>query len=102
MLAAYLTWHLRRTLAPLTYTDEHPPARTNPLAPAARSTAAARKASRHKDDHDQPVRSFRGLLNHLATLTRNNVRLTETTVTMLTEATATQRRVFELLNQPSR
>ena len=33
MLAAYLTWHLRKTLAPLTYTDEAPPARTNPRRP---------------------------------------------------------------------
>ena len=43
MLAAYLTWHLRKTLAPLTYTDEQPPTRDNPVAPATRSTAAARK-----------------------------------------------------------
>jgi hypothetical protein len=102
MLAAYLTWHLRRTLAPLTYTDPHPPTRDNPVAPATRSTAAARKASRHKDDHDQPVRSFRALLEHLATLTRNDVRLTGTehTVPMLAEPTPTQQRVFELLNQP--
>jgi hypothetical protein len=102
MLAAYLTWHLRRTLAPLTYTDQHPPARENPVAPAARSTAAARKASRHKDDHDQPVRSFRALLEHLATLTRNDVRVTGTeyTVPMLAEPTPTQQRAFDLLNQP--
>src|SRR5215467_4904546 len=35
MLAAYLTWHLRAALAPLTYTDEQPPARPDPLAPPA-------------------------------------------------------------------
>jgi hypothetical protein len=102
MLAAYLTWHLRRTLAPLTYADQHPPARVNPVAPATRSTAAARKASRHTDDHDQPVRSFRSLLDHLATLTRNDVRVTGTehTVPMLAEPTPTQQRAFDLLNQP--
>ncbi len=102
MLAAYLTWHLRRTLAPLTYADEEPPNRTNPVAPAQRSETATRKASRHRDHNDQPVRSFRGLLDHLATLTRNDIRLngTQATVAMLTEATPTQRRVFELLNQP--
>jgi hypothetical protein len=103
MLAAYLVWHLRRTLAPLTYTDEHPPAPTTPAAPANRSAAAARKASRHRDENDQPIRSFRALLEHLATLTRNDVRLTKTqttTIVMLTQATPTQRRVFELLNQP--
>jgi len=102
MLAGYLTWQLRRTLAPLTYTDEHPPTRDNPVAPARRSDTAQTKASRHRDHNDQPVRSFRTLLDHLATLTRNEVRLTgtQTPVTMLTEPTPTQRRVFELLNQP--
>jgi hypothetical protein len=102
MLAAYLTWHLRKTLAPLTYTDEHPPTRKNPVAPAFRSTDAERKASRHRDTHNNPVWSFRGLLDHLATLTRNQVRVagTEHTATMLPEPTPTQQRVFELLNQP--
>jgi len=102
MLAAYLTWHLRKTLAPLTYTDEHPPTRDNPVAPATRSTAADRKASRHRDTNHNRVRSFRGLLDHLATLTRNDVQLTSTehTVSMLAEPTPAQQHVFELLNQP--
>ena len=30
MLACYLTWHLRRAWAPLTFTDENPPAPDNP------------------------------------------------------------------------
>ena len=34
MCAAYLTWHLRQAWAPLTFTDEHQPDRTNPVAPA--------------------------------------------------------------------
>ncbi len=41
MLAAYLTWHLRKTLAPLTCTDEQPPQRDNPVAPARRSAHAS-------------------------------------------------------------
>jgi Transposase DDE domain len=102
MLAAYLTWHLRKTLAPLTYTDEHPPTRENPVAPAFRSTATERKASRHLNTNNNPVRSFRGLLDHLATLTRNDVRVagTQHTLAILAEPTPTQQRVFELLNQP--
>jgi len=102
MIAGYLTWHLRKTMAPLTYTDQHPPTRDNPVAPATRSQAAARKASRHTNDNDQPVRSFRSLLEHLATLTRNDIRLagTKHTVQMLAEPTPTQQRAFELLNQP--
>ena len=100
MLAAYLTWHLRRTLAPLTFTDETPPARTDPVAPAHRSTAATRKASHRKDQTNQPVRSFRALLDHLATLTRNNIQYGAggPVVPTLTVPTETQRRVFELLH----
>jgi Transposase DDE domain len=104
MLAAYLVWHLRRAWAPLTFTDEHPPARANPVAPAARSTAAARKASRGRDHHDQPVRSFRGLLDHLATLTRNDLRYgtddNTPIVPTLTVPTPAQRRAFDLLDTP--
>jgi hypothetical protein len=100
MLAAYLVWHLRRALAPLTYTDTEPPSRTDPVAPATRSAAAARKASRHHDDHDQPVRSFRALLAHLATLTRNRIHINGTEFDQLTEPTPTQRRTFELVGTP--
>jgi hypothetical protein len=100
MLAAYLTWHLRRALAPLTFTDHTPPARTNPVAPAHRSAAATRKASRRKDDADQPVRSFPALLDHLATLTRNDIQYGPNgpVVPTLAVPTPTQRRAFELLN----
>jgi len=100
MLAAYLTWHLRETLAPLTFTDHTPPARTDPVGPAVRSAAATRKASRRKDDTDQPVRSFQTLLDHLATLTRNNIQhgTNGPVVPTLAVPTHTQRRVFELLN----
>src|SRR6266487_70539 len=101
MLAAYLVWHLRQAWAPLTYTDEHPPTRDNPVAPAQRSTHAARKASRRRDDHDQPVRGFRGLLDHLATLSRNDLQHGDNaTVPTLTIPTPTQRRAFELLGTP--
>jgi hypothetical protein len=100
MLAAYLVWHLRHTLAPLTYTDTQTPTRDNPVAPAKRSATATRKASRHRDEHDQPVRSFRGLLTHLATLTRNRIHINGTEFDQLTEPTPTQRRAFELLNTP--
>jgi hypothetical protein len=31
MLACYLTWHLRRAWAPLTYTDQDPPQQDNPV-----------------------------------------------------------------------
>jgi hypothetical protein len=102
MLACYLTWHLRRAWAPLTYTDQDPPAPANPVAPARRSAAAQAKASRQHDPAGRPYRSFRGLLEHLATLTRNQVRFTGTdlTVPMLTEPTSAQREAFDLISAP--
>jgi hypothetical protein len=102
MLACYLTWHLRRTWAPLTFTDEDPPTAADPVAPACRSAAAQAKASRQHDEYAQPYRSFRGLLGHLATLTRNQVRFagTSTTVPMLAEPTSTQREAFDLIGAP--
>ncbi len=99
MLACYLTWHLRQAWAPLTFTDENPPTPDNPVAQASRSAAAQAKASYQHDPAGQPYRSFRDLLDHLATLTRNQVRFTRThaTVPMLTEPTSTQRQAFHLL-----
>jgi Transposase DDE domain len=100
MLACYLTWHLRRAWAPLTFTDQESPQQDNPVAPARRSAAAQAKASAQHDPAGQPYRSFRGLLEHLATLTRNQVQFTGTTATvpMLTEPTSTQRQAFELIS----
>ena len=102
MLACYLTWHLRRAWAPLTYTDQDPPVPGNPVAPARRSAAAQAKASAQYDPAGQPYRSFRDLLEHLATLTRNQVRYTGTQVTiaMLTEPTSAQRQAFQLIGAP--
>jgi hypothetical protein len=102
MLACYLTWHLRRAWAPLTFTDEHPPAADNPVAPARRSPDAQAKASSQHDAAGRPYRSFRGLLDHLATLARNQVRFagTQVTVPMLTEPTSAQREAFTLIGAP--
>src|SRR6185369_13162672 len=102
MLACYLTWHLRRAWAPLTFTDELPPAPANPVAPARRSPAARAKASHQHDAAGRPYRSFRGLLEHLATLTRNQVRFAgaPAAVPMLTEPTSAQREAFDLVGVP--
>jgi hypothetical protein len=102
MLACYVTWHLRKAWAPLTFTDEHPPQRDNPVAPAQRSTHAQAKASRQQTPDGHPLRSFRGLLDHLATLTRNDIRYhgTNTEVPTLAEPTPEQRRAFDLIGTP--
>ena len=104
MLAAYLVFHLRKAWAPLTFTDETRPDPVDPVAPAKRSTAAERKASTRADADGEPVRSFTTLLDHLATLTRNDIRYgtdphTPTIPTLATPTTI-QRRAFELLGQP--
>jgi hypothetical protein len=102
MLACYLTWHLRKAWAPLTFTDENPPAHASPVAPAQRSARAQAKASYQHDQAGQPYRSFRGLLAHLATLTRNQVRFagTSTDIPVLAEPTSVQRQAFELIGKP--
>ena len=102
MLACYLTWHLRRAWAPLTYTDQDPPAQGNPVTPARRSATAQAKASGQHDAAGRPYHSFRGLLEHLATLTRNQVRFTGTraTVPVLAEPTSAQREAFDLIGVP--
>ena len=101
MLACYLTWYLRRAWAPLTFTDEDPPAPANPVIPARRSPHAQAKASGQYDPAG-PYHSFRGLLEHLATLTRNQVRFagTQAAIPMLAEPTSAQRQAFELIGVP--
>jgi DDE family transposase len=100
-LAGYLTWHLREQLAPLTFTDEQPPERTDPVAPAHRSPAAQHKAATKTTTDGGETRSFRDLLDHLGTLTRNTVAVTiaehTTRFEQLTAPTHTQQRAFELL-----
>lgn len=100
MLARYLVWHLRKAWAPLTFTDENPPARENPVAPAQRSTDAQAKAAHKHDPTGNPLHSFTGLLEHLATLTRDRIRYHDTDIEFhkLTDPTPTQRRAFDLIN----
>jgi hypothetical protein len=100
MLACYLTWHLRQAWAPLTFTDEHPPARANPVAPAHRSPSADAKAARKTGPGNQPIRSFRDVIDHLATLTRSDLRYGQAVIPALAEPTPTQRRAFDLIGAP--
>ena len=106
MLAYYVEWHMRQSLAPMLF-DEHDPAgrdaqRASPVAKAVPSPAARRKAASKRIDagaaETLPAHSFRTLLADLATLTRNRVRLAGgDAVTMLAAATPVQRRALELL-----
>jgi len=100
MLAAYLVWHLRQAWRPLTFTDQDRPDQPDPVAPARRSAAADRKAATKTTTTDLPARSFSGLLDHLATLTRNTLRVRTDTAgefDLVAVPTPTQRQAFDLL-----
>jgi hypothetical protein len=100
MLACYLAWHLRKAWAPLTYADEHPPHRDNPVAPARRSLAADAKAAHKVTATGEPVRSFGDLISHLATLTRQTIMISGHPIEKITTATPVQRQAFDLLRAP--
>ena len=101
MLALYLVWHLRRSWAPLCFTDEAPPERRDPVAPAERSPAALAKVARQHGDDGQPLHSLSTLFDELATLTRNTVVFTGgPRIAKLALPTPLQRRAFELIGTP--
>jgi hypothetical protein len=74
MLAYYLQWHMRRSLAPMLFDEPDPAARdaqrTSPVAKAEPSSAAHRKAARKRtelaDGEPLPVHSFHTQLGDLA------------------------------------
>ena len=103
MLAAYLLFHLRRAWAPPAFTDEDRPDPIDPAAPALRSTAAQLKASTQLTAGNEPAHSFTGLLDHLATLTRNHIHIAGQDQSIGFDLVATptpiQRRAFELIGQ---
>jgi hypothetical protein len=100
MLASYLTWHLRKALAPLTFTDESIPLGDDPVAPAQRSKAAAIKDTTKTTPDDLPVYDYPGLIAHLGQLTRNTVNFAGQHFDKLANPTPVQRRAFELLAAP--
>ena len=101
MLASYLLWHLRRAWAPLCFTDEAKPPRSDPVAPATRSAAALAKASRQHHLDGQAVHSLATLFDELATLTRNTIVFAGgARITKLAIPTSLQRRAFELIGVP--
>jgi hypothetical protein len=105
MLAYYVVWHMRKALAPLLFDDHDPEnakkGRPSPVAPAKVSAAAKAKAASRKTADGLPVHSFRTLLQDLATLTRNTVRLGDAPpATLLASSTPIQQEVFDKLQVP--
>jgi len=101
MLALYIVWHLRKAWAPICFTDEAPPPRTDPVAPAKRSRAALAKVPRNNGDDANTVHSFATLLDELGTLTRNTIVPSGgARVTKIAVPAPLQRRAFELIGVP--
>lgn len=104
MLAYYVEWHMRQALAPLLFAeDDRADAalrRGSPVQPAQPSESAERKALTKRSADDQPVHHFRGLLNHLATLTKNTIEPQSglPAFDQLTVPTPLQRQALELLD----
>jgi hypothetical protein len=104
MLAYYVRWHLERAWAPLLFRDEDRPSSQDPVAPAQRSAHAEHKARTQCRPDGSPVHSFSTLLNELATLTKNRLRLRDDTTSFdkLAAPTPLQRQALSLLGlQPA-
>lgn len=101
MLSYYVEWHMRRALAPMLFDDHDSQAaeaaRKSIVAPAERSQKAKSKDLLKRTEDGMPVHSFQSLLKDLATLTRNDVRVGDQTLQMLTNPTTVQQRALQLL-----
>ena len=98
-LAYYLTWHLHEAWKPLLFTDENPTPAPDPVAKAERSPSALTKTQTKHSPAGQPLHNYKSLLADLATLTRNTIRLPETTATFdkLAEPNPIQARALQLI-----
>lgn len=110
MLAYYVTWHMRRWLAPMLFEEEDHEAaealRDSVVSPARRSPTTESKARTKRTIDDNPVHSFQTLLKDLATIVKNRVRPRgiegskanqSPEFNVVTIPTPIQRKAFELL-----
>lgn len=104
MLAYYVEWHMRRSLAPLLFEDEELPRNRgcrDPVAPPEPSASAKRKKIERVTADGFPVHSFDTLMAILGTRSRNDCRIpgaaSAATFQQLTELTPLQARALELL-----
>jgi hypothetical protein len=97
-LALYVEWHLRQAWRELTFHDEQPPHRADPVAKATRSPAAERKATTKTTSAGRAAHTLRSLLAELRLQTRNTIRVADTPATFTKTAIPTplQARALEL------
>jgi Transposase DDE domain len=104
MLAYHVEWHLRQALAPLLFHDtDLDQARAERSSPVAKTepseTVKAKKATKRNADGHR-VSSFAGLIDHLATMTRNTMRVplaAKHHFTLIAKPTPLQDAAFKLL-----
>jgi len=106
MLAYYVEWHMREAWRALMFADEDQQAKRyrDPVAPAKRSPAAARKAATHRLEDGTTAHSFTTLIAELSTIVRNTCctpssALNTATFKIITSPNPTQRRALELIQQ---
>lgn len=104
MLAYYVDWHMRKTLAPMLFAEDDPQGaaakRSNPVEPAQPSDSAEAKAREKIDAAGRPVHSLRTLLARLGTIVESKLRPKlegAAEFRKITQADSEQLRAFELL-----
>jgi transposase len=104
MLAYYVEWHMREALAPILFQDDDKETaearRLSPVAKAEVSTKAKMKAKNKLTEDGIPVHSFKTLLEHMATMTMNEVKPKIKdcpTILKITNPTPLQVRAFQLM-----
>jgi transposase len=104
LLAYYIEWHMRQSLAPLLFDDEQLPEdrkHRDPVAPAELSAGAKKKKRVRQTDDGLPIHSFSTLLAALGTRCRNTCHAKSdpsgVTFQLLTSPTPFQARAAQLL-----
>jgi hypothetical protein len=101
-LAYYVRWHMERAWAGLTFKDDDNEAKLDrdPVAPAQRSQAATIKAQTGTLSDGTPARTFKTVLDDLATITRNTCTHPQSGVTfpMITSPNPTQQKALDVLD----
>lgn len=104
MLAYYVEWHLRHLLAPLLFHDTDidrlRAARPSPVAATEPSPSARSKKAIKRNAHGDPIHGFSGLMDHLGSMTRNTMRMSQAKkhrFTLLSKSTPLQDEAFKLL-----
>jgi len=104
MLSYYVEFHMRKALSPLLFIDEDieqmKAQRRTPVQLSGRSPSAKNKALKKENADGFAVQSFKTLLKNLSTIARNTIRPRlkgAKSFVKTTEASALQRKAFELL-----